>query len=107
MPALAARNSGSPPPVMTGDVQIRYSSRTPAAARASLSRPVPQIRTPPPSVCFSSLISLISVAPGMTTVGFHAVVSTGWEATTYLVIELMWSLNGLPPKLGQDCAIPS
>jgi hypothetical protein len=43
----------------------------------------------------------------MTTVGSHAAVSTGWEATTYLVIELTWSANGLPPLVGQAWAMPS
>jgi hypothetical protein len=37
----------------------------------------------------------------MTTVGSHAVASTGCEATTYLVIALTWSANGLPPLVGQ------
>ena len=40
-------------------------------------------------------------------VGAHAVVSTGREATTYLVIELTWSAKGFPPLVGQACAMPS
>ena len=52
MPVLAGRKRGSPPPLMTGAVEIRYSSSRPAAARASVSRPVPQMRRSPPSACF-------------------------------------------------------
>ena len=103
----AGRNKGSPPPLMTGQVQIRYSSSRPAAARASVSWPVPQMRMSPPWACFSRLTSSSRSGPAMTTVGSHVVVSTGWEATNYLVIELTWSAKGLPPLVDQACAMPS
>jgi hypothetical protein len=55
----------------------------------------------------SRVTSSIRFAPSTTTVGDQAAVSTGWEATTYLVIALTWSAKRSPPRVGQAWAMPS
>jgi hypothetical protein len=65
VPLLAGPKQGLAASLDDGEVQIRYSSSRPAAARASVSWPVPQMRRSPPSACFSRLTSSSRSGPGL------------------------------------------